>query len=1629
MFNPLEKLMEALRKRTEQAKTVASNVGNRISSNAQWVGNQAQQNIAKPAQQAIQATPSRVSNNLQWAGKQAQKNIQQAQSQILSPQNVNAFQRGVLKFPAMAQNSIAQAAKSPYPLQSFIPKKIMTAAPEVAKYFDQRQTPVLLSKQGLGQYAKALGRTFDPVSDVALAPYVGAKTFLGSAAIGSAFNTGAQVMSNVANKKSLTTDLGKAASIGAQHGIVQSPKISAITGGVTNPVIQKISAKVLQQFPKLSPVGMQIINRIVQGTLSIPEGKAIAKATGQDYNVTSAAIDFAVGAGIAPKVGKMLGDNVGLQAKPTGDIMEANYSKILPGESPTEYIARIKNKKPVVGGGIDAIWNNDPTLKARIDKAFSTGDTATVEKLLPQVPEQNRAYYQALKTNPLDDLMSEAKKTDQVMFEYDNAGAIYKGSDGKTYLKDKKGKFIDITDTGIKTIEDIYKKANPTTNVDPLLTEAKKYKIDFPDSTDNPLYSSMKKTQDDMMKYIDENISKKRYKTDADIPKQIKQKADDLKSIWQGEWKKWQDVYVNQANTAPVASEAKLTPNLKVTDAYGQTNMGYSIKNMEKRANETGYNLYDALIKKVDSQTTVEGKRLGMESIMDDLWGKANTAPVGKGVNAPEAKKSADMLRSELESLRKQQSKVDTWFELNGGKYGKGTREKEMSIVQGEIKMKIKAIQDSLSILNKANTGMSGSQSRKVMEQDATKQSIQQKVVPKSNIVSETSASGSSIPPKPQDVAATLPKRVDDFIQKTLGYSTENPTGGTREAGAYTKTLRKGQEAITKKVEAGLGSENKYIRNAASTLQGFFRGLGMSPERANASMELRGSMGVANERAYNVMGSLYKSLDNNKVSLERINAVLDPELAKTKVTFDQLSTTEKQAYGIIREGLDIVHDTSYANGHISSELYTKNKGKYTPRLYDVMEMPPEVNKFVTQGKKIVNDLYKQRKGLDEWKVENSLNDPVYGLGKRLAQVETNTAIKKYTDFLSSTPRFISDVEKPGFTKLSDSPAYGSLSGKYVLNSAAEDLKGHFFSSQAMQNLYDVFRAYDRLPVRQLQKKLLTVFNPTTNVGNIVSDQVFGFVTGVDPLTLNKNLLELKSNPSSYKKISDYLMRKGIVGTDITRTDFVDKLGQIDDLAMGKKQNIVSKVAGNIQEFYGGTDDVYKASAFKSLLDKGFTLEEATRKVADGFQNYANVGKFYDVWSKTPIVGSTFIKFQGDLLRIIKNGAVNNPLGLISFLGILQGISLLTSKLSGEKPEDYKTRTERFAAPMIPGLNIPLTWQTPWGEINAARYISPFFANNETTNLGKMLPFVPNIDTKKDVASNIAMNANDPLLSTPVQLAVNRDFRGKPISDPNENKYQPSTLTRGEKLVNQAKFTGRAYLPPPVNSAIDVASVASGGTNMYGQKQTVPQSIARLGGIKVTQFGADEAKATREKDAYFDNKGDESVKSLIGSVVESQIRGDITQEQADARVKELSKKLSTPIDNVKMGEIKYTQQKQVSDEHKKEAIDAYLSGDKEGAKAIRDQYKLKISKDDIKFQTTTQKNKAIEAYLDGDKEGAKAMRDKYGLKIAKKDINAKAKSRAIVLYKKGKTLGDQSLIDEAKTIRDKYGLKISQKDLD
>jgi len=262
--------------------------------------------ISKSISNILKTAQTRLSSNLSWAGQQAQQNIVKPVQQAATSVG-NTIGQGINQY----DQTLTRLSQNPNPLVNFMPKAITSAANANIKYNQAVQSkPVTLSRQGVSNYVDqqklklvALAKTASPVLDVALAPSVGAATYIGSGAIGGLFGAGSQIYDNVTNKRNPLANVAQSAGYGVQQGLVQAPKISAISE-ISNPMIAQTAGKVLSKFPQLGTVGQNIVNRVVQGSLSVPQGMAMAKATGQDYKLINAALDFAMGSGLAKKVGK-----------------------------------------------------------------------------------------------------------------------------------------------------------------------------------------------------------------------------------------------------------------------------------------------------------------------------------------------------------------------------------------------------------------------------------------------------------------------------------------------------------------------------------------------------------------------------------------------------------------------------------------------------------------------------------------------------------------------------------------------------------------------------------------------------------------------------------------------------------------------------------------------------------------------------------------------------------------------------------------------------------------------------------------------------------------------------------------------------------------------------------------------------------------------------------------------------------------------------------------------------------------------------------------------------------------------------------------------------------------------------
>src|ERR1035437_4546673 len=135
--------------------------------------------------------------------------------------------------------------------------------------------------------------------------------------------------------------------------------------------------------------------------------------------------------------------------------------------------------------------------------------------------------------------------------------------------------------------------------------------------------------------------------------------------------------------------------------------------------------------------------------------------------------------------------------------------------------------------------------------------------------------------------------------------------------------------------------------------------------------------------------------------------------------------------------------------------------------------------------------------------------------------------------------------------------------------------------------------------------------------------------------------------------------------------------------------------------YAGADNLAKISAYQAYRRQGMSHEASVRRAYDAFQNYATVGKTWDVTSKIPLIGPTFVKFQADLQRILVNNLLTTPLTTIGTLMAVKMLGNLSSALSGETEEEQKIRENRKGVPSIPFINLPLSFKIGKSEVNVA----------------------------------------------------------------------------------------------------------------------------------------------------------------------------------------------------------------------------------------------------------------------------------------------------------------------------------------
>ena len=689
------------------------------------------------------------------------------------------------------------------------------------------------------------------------------------------------------------------------------------------------------------------------------------------------------------------------------------------------------------------------------------------------------------------------------------------------------------------------------------------------------------------------------------------------------------------------------------------------------------------------------------------------------------------------------------------------------------------------------------------------------------------------------------------------------------------------EQYLKGKVAKAQTSENALSRGLGRLFQGKSREAGVGSELLTAKMKRRGAADLGKLQRETI-ADIGKELD--EASKTKVWAVLDPEqAAKLGITPGSMNPAEAAYMNKLKEVID-----ANTQALLSRNLITPEEAanpSYIKRAYGAFELDRELKGAYDASRSDLIKQFKGRKDVDaEGLLETGITDPSWLVAKKAAETQSAVGMVDYGNYLVDSG-IAKDFPAPGLVQMPESKLHGGASGKWVPKNVSEDITG-FKYTMGWLNAYDeLVTHYDNWAVRRGKKALLTVFNPAVRGGNQMSNRIlFSQLNGINPVQFNVAYAQvgkmMKSNDQIYREAVEH----GLTGVDITAADFAKRIG--DSTGSG---NLAARGIDWVKSTYSRADDKAKIAAFMVHRNRGYSAEEAARLVQRGFQDYNSVGYFYDLAAKTPLIGNAFVRFASDSTRIAKNAALDHPMRTIATVAVWAKFVDQMSKMSGETltdeqaiaslrdegilnpteeqikertTRDKETRENRFGSPKIPFTDISMTVQTPWGEVNAARFMPFYQLNNIGSPLSKTLPISGNPLQPE--------GWQDPLLGQFAQIAKDEDFRGKSIQDPDNVKFGDGTtkfemdpLSADEKRKNVFRFLFNNNAPAgrEVDSLfsslgkepIDGVIGDSGGEDIYGKKRTPAQAVLRALGVKVEQFGEEQAQEARQTEDYFKRK--------------------------------------------------------------------------------------------------------------------------------------------------------------------------------
>jgi len=732
--------------------------------------------------------------------------------------------------------------------------------------------------------------------------------------------------------------------------------------------------------------------------------------------------------------------------------------------------------------------------------------------------------------------------------------------------------------------------------------------------------------------------------------------------------------------------------------------------------------------------------------------------------------------------------------------------------------------------------------------------------------------------------------RVPTKVNKPIDVTADAVTGGTNNL--LGKALRNQNPIVNMVGQIAYGLNRKStLTNAEKSLVEQVQGR-------------QGGIGSLSDDIQQTLEAPLKNLDEPTMAASKekvFEAFLKHnagDIPTSKAIIESFSPEERQYFDKVRELNKIRNELN--RGQMADEVIAKgDEGMHMPRLYQFDEsqgMTDDIEAYaLSQNKTLDLNPAKRRKQLEDIAEElqsRMLRDPAQAAVIRTEIALHNRAIGQYSATIGKIANAVSDTNKRGYLQIPDSPKYGELSGKFVRKDLSYPILGRgdrleSQTSKAASELMDKWQAGVFGKIEDGLRQLLTVFNPATRLGNrganIVQSQLSGF-----------NIPEAAARQQHYMNV----LKRG--GDEMTR--LAKTYGAIDDTdALAKFSGVQRQskgMRGKLQKSYQNTDAGAKVAMFEWQLKKGATPQEAARFVNRALPNIGNSGEIYQFFSRLPVLGIPFRAIQPEVFRALGSAAGRHPVALISAMAAYSAFQSFTWE---DVPEEERKQIEaRFGAGNTPfaklneftesnslpdtGKVLPTSWSFNAGkfvgdkgnvyEVDPRRLAGIYSINTSGGDTsGGLLDEAKKISPApipfREEGGKLSFQPQELVgsrtFSTPYQMLIDRDFRGKSIQDPEGKIYNPDG-TISYKYVDKetgkptfkkdparlAEFLARGYVTQ-TGDVENIRDAKKGNKNFYGQDMTVAQAGLRLAALKGERFTPERLKEMRQNDAYYAEK--------------------------------------------------------------------------------------------------------------------------------------------------------------------------------